>query len=151
MRLVHWVTARASLFTDHKISGLPMRAKYRLLFENNLGANFWRFSNRSPVLLKLMVVNAQGCDFSLHDLPYHRTMKRCSRQVYLYLVAFLKIQQRFWIETYFYNCPQYLCLVWHSRWIQPKSTWSKNDVGSPKSTCFHIGSRSCFPFFSVNE
>ena len=25
--LVHLVTARASLFTDHKISGLPIRAK----------------------------------------------------------------------------------------------------------------------------
>ena len=27
--LVHFVTARASLFTDHKISGLPIRAKSR--------------------------------------------------------------------------------------------------------------------------
>ena len=26
---VHFVTARASLFTDHQISGLPIRAKYR--------------------------------------------------------------------------------------------------------------------------
>ena len=26
---VHFVTARASLFTDHEISGLPIRAKYR--------------------------------------------------------------------------------------------------------------------------
>ena len=26
---VHFVTARASLFTDHKISSLPIRAKYR--------------------------------------------------------------------------------------------------------------------------
>ena len=26
---VHFVTARASLFTDHRISGLPIRAKYR--------------------------------------------------------------------------------------------------------------------------
>ena len=26
----HFVTARASLFTDHEISGRPIRAKYRL-------------------------------------------------------------------------------------------------------------------------
>ena len=33
--LVHFVIARASLLTDSKISGLPMRAKYKH-FENNL-------------------------------------------------------------------------------------------------------------------
>ena len=27
--LVHFVIDRASLFTDHKISGLPIRAKYK--------------------------------------------------------------------------------------------------------------------------
>ena len=29
MLFVHFITARASLFTDRKISGLPIRAKYR--------------------------------------------------------------------------------------------------------------------------
>ena len=32
---VHYVTARASLFTDHTISGLPIRAKF-WTFQNNL-------------------------------------------------------------------------------------------------------------------
>ena len=41
---VHFVTTRASLFTDHRISGLPKRAKYRI--QNNLWAYLWQFSNR---------------------------------------------------------------------------------------------------------
>ena len=39
-------------------------------------------------------------------------------------------------------------LISHCRWVQPKYTWSKKDVGSPKSTSlmstFHIGSMFCF-------
>ena len=43
-------------------------------------------------------------------------------------------------------------LIWHSRWAQPKQTWSRNDVGSPKSTSFmgtfHVG--LIFRFFPAN-
>ena len=39
-------------------------------------------------------------------------------------------------------------LVWHSRWVQPKYTWSRNHVGSSTSysllSTFHIGSMFCF-------
>ena len=34
-------------------------------------------------------------------------------------------------------------LVSHCLWVHPRKTWSRTDVGSPKST-FHIGSRFCF-------
>ena len=27
-------------------------------------------------------------------------------------------------------------LIWHSLWVHPKCTWSRNDVGSPRSTSF---------------
>ena len=37
--LVHFVIDRASLFTDHRISGLPIRAKYKH-FQNGLRAYF---------------------------------------------------------------------------------------------------------------
>ena len=61
--LVHCVMARASLFTDNKISGLPVRDKLQA-FENNLSAYFWQFSNRSYFFFcQLMVVNAWSCDF----------------------------------------------------------------------------------------
>ena len=46
---------------------------------------------------------------SLHDLPHHRTMKKCLRQVSLSRVVFLLLPRRFWIQTYFPNYPQYLC------------------------------------------
>ena len=35
--LVHFVIDRASSFTDHRISGRPIRAKFQT-FQNNLGA-----------------------------------------------------------------------------------------------------------------
>ena len=39
-------------------------------------------------------------------------------------------------------------LTSHWRWVHPKYTWSRKDVGSPKTTSllssFHIGSRLCF-------
>ena len=38
--LVHFVMARASLFTDHKITGLQNRALVQA-FEDNLSAYFW--------------------------------------------------------------------------------------------------------------
>ena len=37
-------------------------------------------------------------------------MRKCSRQVSLYLVAILQIQQGFWIRTCSCTCLQYLCL-----------------------------------------
>ena len=43
--LVHFVMDRASLFTDHKISGRPIRAKYKH-YKTILGAYLWQFSNR---------------------------------------------------------------------------------------------------------
>ena len=61
--LVHLVIARASLSTDHRLSGLPMRAKYkhcRTIWEHT----FWQFSNRSHFFfLELMVIKAWSCDF----------------------------------------------------------------------------------------
>ena len=54
--------------------------------------------------------------------------------------------RKFAIRTWLSSCLQYLCLA--LSWVQPKYTWSRKDVGSPKSTSllssFHIGSRFCF-------
>ena len=68
--------------------------------------------------LKLCAVAGVSCwparntapHISLHENPYQRTMKKCLRQVSLNNVVFLLLQQRFWIQTYFCNFPQYLCL-----------------------------------------
>ena len=47
---------------------------------------------------------------SLHDLPYHNTMRKCLLQVSLNKAAFQKPQQRSWIQTYSCDCLQYLWL-----------------------------------------
>ena len=81
---------------------------------------------------------------SLHDLPYHRTVKRCPSQVSLNKVTFLLLLQRSWIRTCSCNCPQHLGSFRTLVERKPKS--SRNDVGTPKSTSFsstfHIGSMS---------
>ena len=52
-KLVHFVTARASLFTDHRTSCLPMRDKYRN-FKDNLRASF---SDNSPNVFSSSCLN----------------------------------------------------------------------------------------------
>ena len=56
--LVHLVVDRASLFTDHRMSGRPTRAKYAA-FRNNLRAYFWQFSYIIQFFFfEMMVINA---------------------------------------------------------------------------------------------
>ena len=45
---------------------------------------------------------------SWHDLPGHRTMKRYSD--FPSMVIFQLLLRKFWIQTWFCNCQQYLCL-----------------------------------------
>ena len=44
----------------------------------------------------------------LHDPPYHRTTKRYSD--FPSMVVFQLLRRKFWIQTWFCNCQQYLCL-----------------------------------------
>ena len=67
---------------------------------------------------------------SLHELPYHRTMRKCSLQVYISVIVYI---------------------IFACQTLSPSTTRQKmvkNDVGSPKSTSFmsifHIGSMFCF-------
>ena len=97
--LVHLVTARASLFTDHRMSGLPMRAKYKHflttwehIFDNsptdpNSSSSNWWSSRHGVVTLYSCWVWFRSParniapHISLRVLPYHRTMRKCLRQV----------------------------------------------------------------------
>ena len=45
---------------------------------------------------------------SLHDLPYRRTMKKY--EDFQSMEAFLFTRRKFAIQTWFTNCPRYLCL-----------------------------------------
>ena len=47
---------------------------------------------------------------SLHDLPYHRTMRKCVLQISLNEGICLFLQLKSLFQTYSWNCLQYLCL-----------------------------------------
>ena len=85
---------------------------------------------------------------SLPDLPYRRTMRKCSRQISLQQAVSLQAQQKSWIPTYFCFCLQHLCLFD----ILFECTPNKRGQGMmsvlPESTLFksifYIGSIFCF-------
>ena len=89
---IHFVTERASLFTDHRISDLPTRAKYRHfttiweqtvdnsptdIFSSSL--NWWSSMHDLATSYNCCIVLFANSQYlphiSLHDLPWHRTMK----------------------------------------------------------------------------
>ena len=138
---VHIVTARASLFTDHNIAGLPIRAKCRH-FQKNVWANCGQLSNWSNFFLfTLMVIYAWRRDFV-------KLLRRFIRQFAKSFHAFLGMtfhvigpwRYRFGIRflhgfcfwqfsiapaefldsNIFLSLSTIYLLVWHSRWVQPK-------------------------------
>ena len=89
---VHFVTARASLFTDHEISGLPIRAKYkhfRTICDQTVDNSptdscSSSFSDGHPCMALQLCIIVESFysqvrnifpHISLHDLPCHRTKK----------------------------------------------------------------------------
>ena len=46
---------------------------------------------------------------SRHDLPYHKTMKKY--EDFEGMAVSLLLPRKFAIQTWFCNCPQYLCLL----------------------------------------
>ena len=106
--LVHSVIARASLFMDCQVYLFVL--KIRILDE--FASIFWTFLQQIPFLLPY--IDGRQCmvlrlcttaelfyspvrsifrRISLHDLPYHRTMKKCLRQVSEGWWAFLSLLQ----------------------------------------------------------
>ena len=69
-----------------------------------------------------------------HVLPCRRTVRLSVREVSPILVTFQLLQQN--------------SFGLHSRWVPPKYTWSRNEVGSSGSTIFinffHMGAIFCF-------
>ena len=97
--LVHFVTARASLFKDQRTSSRPI-PDHEQAFQDYLWAYFGHVFDRFQFFLfEVMVVQAWSRDFvqlfslflcqfiiffpriSSHDLPCHKTKLLCSREV----------------------------------------------------------------------
>ena len=118
--LVHFVMDRASLFTDHRISGRPFRAKYkhfRRIWEHTFDKSPADFNSSSLKWWSSMHgVVESSCSpthnivphTSLHDQPCHKTMKKYKD--FEGMVISLISPQKFAIRTWFCNCQQYLCL-----------------------------------------
>ena len=166
---VHFVTARASLFTDHKISGstIPTCAKIEI-FQNicaqtvdkspadsfSSPPNWWSSMHGVRGLVSLLSRFTRKFAISFHAflcmtfLPSHRTMKipfRHQVSPWLLFLVFFSVAPAESLDS---NILVWLSLlIWHSLWVQPKYTWSRKDVGSPKSTSFmsifHVGLIFC--------
>ena len=109
---------RASLFTDHNISGRPILAKYkhfRTIWEHVFDNSPTDFVSSSLKWWSSMH-GVDSCSpthnivphTSLHDQPCHKTMKKY--EDFEGKVISLFSPQKFAIRTWFCNCPQYLCL-----------------------------------------
>ena len=161
--LVHLVIDRASLFTDQRISGLPVRPKYtecKTIWEHTCDTSptdfissclKWWSSVQGVDILKscsvvLVLTHNIAPHISSHDLASHRTMKKYENSRSMEAFQFTPL--KFAIRTFLCNCPQYFSLFHKCHWVHPRFSWSRKDVGSPKSTSslstFHIGSRFCF-------
>ena len=135
------------------------------IFPTILWANSRNMSNWSMFFFfKMMVIQAWRCDFI-------QVLSFCIRKFAISFHTFLGMTfhivgkrgeiHRFSEHGNFSFAPTeirgsimvlYLStislLISHRLWVQPKYTWSRNDVGSPKSTSllstFHIGFIFCF-------
>ena len=141
-------------------SSCPIQA-----FSDNMWAYFWQFSNRFQLLLlEVLIIRAGSWNFEkLLCLcsPDHNTSRRsfehvlpCRKTMRRLCVRFLPPWQLFscssrnsWLEHLKYWSIVHSFAL-HSRWVHPKYTWSRNDVGSSRSTSFinsfHMGSTFCF-------
>ena len=132
-------------------------------FQDNLWANFWQFSNRFEfLLLELVIIQARTWNIVqlLHFLvfqftvslnasfPCRGTTLRFVREVFPILVIFLLLRQKRRDSNIFLYCSTIVSFGLHSRWVHPKYTLSRNDVGSSMSTFFiiffHMGAILCF-------
>ena len=112
---VHFVTDRASLLTDHRMSGLPIRAKYKhvnTIFEQS----FWQLVLQSiqdlpnwiddhpsklyfTAPLSCLPVHSIAQRIFEHVPPCRRTTRPSLREVSPTLVIFQLLQQKYVIQT----------------------------------------------------
>ena len=120
LALVHFVIARASLLTDHRISGLPMRAKHKHFrtfrdhTSNNSPTDFNSPQDKESILCTIAKLFCSPLQNSVphtlwHDLPCRRTT--WESPMFLRLVVFFSdaFAENCRFKTWLCNCQQYLC------------------------------------------
>ena len=163
--LVHFVTARGVYVQKKRLSGLPIRARYKYfkticeyLFDNSP-------TDSSSSSLKLRS-SKQGVETLCNCSVF---LFASSQHLSTHFFAFPSISYDhanffawgFSHSNNFSSAPaeirdSTMALFWSiilsfgvpSRWVHPKYTWSRDDVGSPRSTSFinffHLGLTFCF-------
>ena len=151
--LVHRVTARANLFTDQRMQGPPIRAKYKhskTICEHTLDNSptvssssflkLWSSRQRVETLYNCSVfLFASSQNLRKHFVRmsslYPVTSRKFLRVVSPTPVIFRLLRQWFVIRTSSLYSSMFSFGL-HSRGVHPKHTWSGNDVASPGSTIF---------------
>ena len=95
------VTDRASLFTDHRMSGLPIRARYKL-FKKICEHTLKNSSSDSSLFHCSVFSFASSLSQRIFErvLPYRGTTQPSLREVFSTLVMFQLLQQKFVIRTF---------------------------------------------------
>ena len=134
---VHFVTALASLFADHSISGLPIRAKYKhlkMIFVSKLVIILqliqfllvWTDDHPSNDM-KLCITAPLSClrihsivqRIFEHALPCRKTMRLFLREAFRTLVTFQLLKQKYMIQTSL--CSSIIISFGlHSHWVHPQ-------------------------------
>ena len=161
---VLFVTARASLFTEHRISGLQIRAKYKH-GQDNLWAYVGQFSNWFKLFLFWIDDHPLGnfvellhffvCRLTVSfsaflsmSFPFRRTHATVFAWGCVTLETFQLLQQKFVIRTLWLYSSIMISFGLDSCWVHPKCTWTRNEVRSSISTFvvnfFHMGAIFCF-------
>ena len=124
--LVHFVIDRALLFTEHRISSRPMSAKkkhFRTILEHTFekstadfnSSYFWNGGRQCMELILCRVVES-SCLPSHNIVPhilgmaFHIVGPRKYRD-FPSTVIFQLLLRKFWIQTWFGSCQQYLCFI----------------------------------------
>ena len=162
--LVHFVIDRASLFTDHRISGRPNSCQVSTC-QNHLRVYMWQFSKQNFISSSLKwwssmhgVDTLQSCCVDLlADSQYRSTHffawpsifirpwrdTKIFRRFSEYGSVFCSLRKNSRFKHGSVNCPQYLCLFHIVFECIPSIHDQGKDVVSPRSTSllstFHIG------------
>ena len=151
---VHSATALASLLTDHTMLGLPILAKYKHLnsicehaFDNSPTdssasfLNWWSSKQRLETLYNCSVFASSQSLNEFLSMSFHVVGPRhsfCVRFFTPWIFSVAPAESRdpnislYWQTTFSFGL--------RSRWVHPKYTWSRNAVGSPRSTSSSISS-----------
>ena len=141
--LVHTVTYRASLFCWPK-TGMSSNSYQIQALQDYMWAYFWQFSNWFQfILLEMMVIEAGKWRLCATTMFFSMPIGRTSLCTFFACPSISNDNATVFAQVFshpgnFSVAPTEVrdSNVKISRWVHPKYSWSRNDVGSPRSKSF---------------